>query len=760
MSPNMTLQNHVDDEATAPLNKEKKPTLNIDKTTPCHLKWTNITKTVEIKEQVSGLIKASIGGDSSNAASSSDKNKNNQQQKEQPKTDTKIILNQISGQSKPGQVLALMGPSGSGKTSLLDVLASRSAYNAGTIFLNDTSMTDNPEKMKALKRKIAYIKQKDIFFEHLSVKDQLVYTAFLRLGDDYTKEEKLNEVDKIIQLLRLEKCADTPIMLVSGGERKRVNIGTELLTNPSIILLDEPTSGLDSTSAVALMSLLVSLAHDHGKTIITSIHQPSSAVFHKFDNVLFLADGCVVYYGSPSDSLLYCKKLGYACPDGYNSADHWMDLLVEDSAIPTNTIEESIAEQPLNVLEENDEESNLTNSFPIKMNTLQSVQDDELTKNSLTTTSTSNNTVVKKNRLANFSKKFSTMTQSSKKGPHLFDLTKQKRNEYSQKKTPKGRLISSWNVDAFAEQIEFVAVEEGSVGSELNEEMEKEKKFNTSWSTQFFILLHRSLKNSRAAVWTSLNFFKSVALGLLVGLLWFQVQHDEQHLTDRHSFIFFTITYWVFDGTFTAIFTFPTERAIIFKERASGSYYLSAYFLSKTLSEMPTRLLLPVMFWTISYWMSGINDNFGVFLGTMGCMLLAVLAGESYGLLCGALVMDFERAMTIMVVISLFAMAAGGFYVQNIPTWLTWVKYTSPFKFGYEASQILIFDGPVECDGSGVLAEYCTEGVEFATREQVLDYINSEGTVAFNVGMLLILIIVPRYLSFLALKAKRGAERS
>jgi len=302
--------------------------------------------------------------------------------------------------------------------------------------------------------------------------------------------------------------------------------------------------------------------------------------------------------------------------------------------------------------------------------------------------------------------------------------------------------------------------ETGSIGSDLNEDMSKEKKFNTSWSTQFFILLHRSLKNSRAALWKPINFFKAIALAFFTGLLWFQVPHDEVHMKDRHSFIFFTITYWIFDGTFTAIFTFPSERDIIFKERASGSYYLSAYFLSKTLSEMPTRLVLPAIFWTIAYWMAGINTDFGVFLGTMGCMLLAVLAGESYGLLCGAVVMDFSKALTYMVVISVTAMAAGGFYVQNIPAWLEWTKYISPFKFGYEASQILIFDSPVKCDGSGALAEYCTEGVEYATREQILDFTKAEGTVAFNVAILFVLICVPRYLSFLALKAKRGAERS
>ncbi len=185
---------------------QNQPTLNIDKTKSCYLKWTNIVKSVEIKDQAVGLIRSSIGGtklDDTNNVNTS------------PKIgDVKVILNQISGEAKPGQILALMGPSGSGKTSLLDVLSSRSAYDEGTIYLNDLSMTDNPGRMKSLKRKIAYIKQKDIFFEHLSVKDQLRYTAFLRLG--YTRAQKLNEVQKVIQLLRLEKCADTPIMLISG----------------------------------------------------------------------------------------------------------------------------------------------------------------------------------------------------------------------------------------------------------------------------------------------------------------------------------------------------------------------------------------------------------------------------------------------------------------------------------------------------------------------------------------------------------------
>jgi len=307
----------------------------------CHMRWTNIIKTVELKDNATGLIKSTLGSSPSDTKTNANANANvnvnaNANANTDMSSDTtsavapnapttpppthKIILNQISGQAKAGEIMALMGPSGSGKTSLLDVLSSRSIYQEGQISLNDSIITHHPSKIKTLKRKIAYIKQADIFFDHLTVKDQLTYTAFLRLGDDYTQQEKKDEVDKVIGLLRLGKCQDTPIRLVSGGERKRVNIGTELLTNPSIIMLDEPTSGLDSTSAVALIDLLVSLAHDHGKTIITSIHQPSSQVFRRFDQVLFLADGCVVYYGSPADSLGYCARMGFPCPSGYNAA--------------------------------------------------------------------------------------------------------------------------------------------------------------------------------------------------------------------------------------------------------------------------------------------------------------------------------------------------------------------------------------------------------------------------------------------------------
>ena len=95
------------------------------------------------------------------------------------------------------------------------------------------------------------------------------------------------------------------------------------------------------------------------------------------------------------------------------------------------------------------------------------------------------------------------------------------------------------------------------------------------------VLTHRGMRNSRSAIFTKLNFIKSAGLGLISGLIWFQIGEGEKYVDDRAGFIFFAMTFWVFDSMFTAMMTFPPERAIIFKERSSGSYRLSAYFLSK-----------------------------------------------------------------------------------------------------------------------------------------------------------------------------------
>lgn len=679
------------------------PSSDNDNTTPAktkfQLRWSRICKEVTVVEANSGLLRGSIAVPDTKTKEAI--------RKVGPVK--KTILNEVSGFSYPGEVMALMGPSGSGKTSLLNVLSGRSAYEYGDITVDGVKVEG--AVLKRLKRKIAYVKQSDIFFGHLSVRDQLTYTALLRLPPSMSKAEKHGEVNRIITVLRLQKCADTPIMFTSGGEKKRVNIGTEMLLDPNVIMLDEPTSGLDSTSAVALMSTLHSLAKNDGKTIITSIHQPSSAVFQAFDRLMMLAEGRVVYFGTPAGSLRYLNRMGLSCPSGYNAADHWMDLLVVDSAIDGAGARDSLCpfssrgRAAQKAIAENEEEED----------------DDEEKKDE-----GGNDNAVSNNK-------------------HDSSLP------------PRVLLIKSWDGEAIAKENDETAVTDDTPGKQ--EHIFDGQKYNTSWFTQLKVLMHRSMKNSATAIFTPLNIVKSALIGLMMGLLWFQLEYTEATVTDRVSYYFFTMTYWVFDAMFNALMAFPEERRIIFKERDSGMYHLSAYFVARTTSEAPTRLSLPCFYMVISYWLAWINPDFGVFVASVLCTLMCVLSGESIGLLVGALVMDFERAIAIMTVTSLSLMVVGGFFVSNVPAFISWVRYLSAFKYSFDASRQLVFNTPVPCDGSGVV-DLCNGGsVGSISPEQMNQWMGVDGGVGFNVGMLVVLFIVPRYIAFLSLKRQKGEDR-
>ena len=219
------------------------------------------------------------------------------------------------------------------------------------------------------------------------------------------------------------------------------------------------------------------------------------------------------------------------------------------------------------------------------------------------------------------------------------------------------------------------------------------------------------------------------------------------------------MAFQVFDAMFTAYMAFPLERAIIFKERNSGSYHLSAYFMAKTTSEAPARLALPAIYMVISYWMSAVNNNFGIFVASTVCSLLSVLAGESIGLFLGAAVLDIEKGMVIMTVSALSLMVVSGFFVRNIPSWILWMGYISPFKYSYNASVQLVFDKPVPCDGSGLLSVCNDPATLYATEQEVLDFLGVEFSAGLNAALLFIMFIVVRIMAFFALKSKKADER-
>lgn len=206
-----------------------------------------------------------------------------------------------------GKLFGIMGESGAGKSTLLEILNGNLKPQAGRVLLNGRDV--HKEKLEGM---IGYIPQDDLLIENLSVYENLYYAAKLSLGG-YSEEQIQEIVDNTLQSLGLQEVKDLRVgspleRYISGGQRKRLNIGLELIRKPLVLFVDEPTSGLSSRDSENIMDLLKELALE-GKLVFVVIHQPSSTVFKMFDKFLILdTGGYPIYYGSPSDMIQYFKK--------------------------------------------------------------------------------------------------------------------------------------------------------------------------------------------------------------------------------------------------------------------------------------------------------------------------------------------------------------------------------------------------------------------------------------------------------------------
>ncbi|KAL3611297.1 hypothetical protein D5086_002317 [Populus alba] len=253
---------------------------------------------------------------------------------------TRRLLQGLRGFAEPGRIMAIMGPSGSGKSTLLDSLAGRLSRNVimtGSVLFNG--------KKRRLDAGVAYVTQEDVLLGTLTVRETITYSANLRLPNTMRKEEIDCVVEGTIMEMGLQDCADRIVgnwhlRGISGGEKKRLSIAIEILTRPHLLFLDEPTSGLDSASAFFVIQTLGNIARD-GRTIISSIHQPSSEVFALFDDLFLLSGGETVYFGDAKMAIEFFAEAGFPCPRRRNPSDHFLRCINSDFDAVTATLKGS-----------------------------------------------------------------------------------------------------------------------------------------------------------------------------------------------------------------------------------------------------------------------------------------------------------------------------------------------------------------------------------------------------------------------------------
>ena len=221
-----------------------------------------------------------------------------------------IGLRNISFSEEQGKLIGFMGASGAGKTTLLNILTGLNTPTSGEVLINGINLHTEKEKLEGV---IGYIPQDDLLIEELTVFQNLYYNAKLCFKDK-SEEEIIAMVDKTLTNLGLYDRKDLKVgsplnKMISGGQRKRLNIALELIREPSILLVDEPTSGLSSRDSENVMDLLRELALK-GKLIFVVIHQPSSDIYKMFDNMMILdTGGYMIYYGNPVEGVMYFKRL-------------------------------------------------------------------------------------------------------------------------------------------------------------------------------------------------------------------------------------------------------------------------------------------------------------------------------------------------------------------------------------------------------------------------------------------------------------------
>ncbi|ELR11672.1 ABC2 type transporter superfamily protein [Acanthamoeba castellanii str. Neff] len=559
----------------------------------------------------------------------------------------------------------------SGSTTLLNVLARRIKSNlTGEVLVNGEEVSG-----RRFKRRMAYVLQDDIFFPSITVRDTVTDAAYLKLPKSMSLKEKRAKVDDVLSELGLERCSGTIVgggwvRGVSGGERKRTNIATEIISNPSLVFLDEPTSGLDAATSLGLIVSLKTLAKS-GHTVVTTIHQPSSAMFMMFDKVLLLAEGgWVVYSGSAAGVLPYFASLGLDAPLQYNPADFMLEVVS------------------------------------------------------------------------------------------------------STEKVKDGRTVRQMLIDTYGENEKKREAEQNNEGMREEKEQEKEEeaksledmkhgdKFVTPFWLQTWVLTKRTFKQRRHDILSWDRIIQILFIAVLSGLLWLQMDKDEESLGDRVGFLFFTTMFWVMTTWFNALFAFPPERAVLTKERSTGTYRLSAYFVGKVLAETPLELVMPILFSVITYWMVGLADDGGSFVFFVVIMCLFVLMGSGIGLLIGAIMVDVKKALTLSTIVVLGSVLLGGFFISqnNLKVWIAWARWISFMKYCYELVLLNEFKVGNETFAPAPISAYGPD-VQEITGQDVLDHLNVETYIWADIIFVVGVIVVSRVMAYLSLRYLNKPKR-
>nr|XP_054773565.1 broad substrate specificity ATP-binding cassette transporter ABCG2-like [Lytechinus pictus] len=531
---------------------------------------------------------------------------------------------------------------------LLDILAGRKEKEGvrGEVLINGN---DIPRNFKCCS---GYVVQDDVVMGTLTVRENLAFSAALRLPSTVSQKEKKERVDETITELGLEDCKDTKVGTmfirgVSGGERKRTNIGMELVIGPTVLFLDEPTTGLDANTAYTVMSRLAVLSK-RGRAIIFSIHQPRFTIFQLFDTLHLLSKGETVYHGSADDSIDYFSSIGLECEAHNNPPDFFLDVIIKNSSTAPSI--------------ERDPESHSSVKLESKL------------EEGVATTEMNN------------------------MNANTVDLTKSYKS-------------SRFYHEVEAKAAEIIKLHDNNPGTITLPDYD----YASGFFTQVSVVAKRAAINYRRSIQVSVvPLVMGSFIALIMGMVYFQVDTSFPAGTQNRTGAFFFASIFMVFSNISALELFVDERKIYIHESSSGFYRTSSYFISKVLCDLvPMRVLPTLVFAAIYYWMIGFRAEAGAFFIFLLTLILVTFCGTALVFLISIKVGIVSVGLSLVAASNIIMFVFAGVVVNtsSIPDWLEWVKYFSIIRYSVNALSINEFKGLTFCRNNRT--DSCITGEEY-----------------------------------------------
>ncbi|KAL5279567.1 hypothetical protein ACFFRR_003892 [Megaselia abdita] len=578
-----------------------------------------------------------------------------------------------------------MGPSGAGKSTLLNIISGYSVFNV----TGDITINDKPRDIKTFLPQSAYITQDTDLHPLLSVAEAMNFSANLKIGPKMNPAQKKQRVRDILEAIGLYKHRHTRSGNLSGGQRKRLSIALELVSNPPVLILDEPTSGLDSSTSNQCISLLKKLALE-GRTIICTIHQPSALAFGMFDFLYTIAEGHCIYSGSTQLVVPFLSEMGLCCPESYNPADYLMEIATHDYGYQNDRL---IARMKNGC--NTSYRSKGADDLAALMVVEKHMQSGLITP-------------VQSPKL---------ITQLSAEVPRLSQIKEVSTSTIWEGKasgTPKKPNLPNFDP-----------------GHLCRREM-----YASPFHKQLGILLMRTfliLWRDKSLTFTRITIH--LIMALLIGFLYFGIGNDGANATNNFKYIFYIIMFTMYTAFALISVKLPLEFPIISREHFNRWYSLRAYYIALTLADFPIQLMCTFFIVVISYCLTGQPLEISRFLLFFLMVLLAGLVAQSVGLVVGASLNVTYGSIFGPFFISPWLIFSGFFIrLDDAPSYIQWMFHGSFLKYSLEGSALAIFGygrPKMDCD-----AIYC----HFVYPDKFLESIGMRDS-SYELAVIVLIII-------------------